>query len=318
MFGSTSQFSFGGSAPSNRMYFTFLYFIYLFLSLTAFGATSTTTAAAPTSTGFLFGSSTAPAAGTAAPSSLNSTFTFGNPTASASTAPATSQPLTFGTGLQSSTTIRPFGSATTFGAAPASTTPATGATSKKTIEIINAFYIWIIIIGFGGTSLFGATQPTAQPTSIFGSTQSTFGATQPAQTTNIFGATLTGTTQIGTTFKYDAVPGQGKINKIFFFKLIKIVFFFFYLDTMRTKNNTFQTINTKLQCICAMKEYINKSLEELRMEDYQSNRKFGTAPSMFGATNFQTTTPFSPAPYGASSILNLFLFEYITNIHFLF
>ena len=57
-----------------------------FLFLTAFGATSTTTAAAPATTGFLFGSSATPAAGTAAPSSLNSTFTFGNPTASASTA----------------------------------------------------------------------------------------------------------------------------------------------------------------------------------------------------------------------------------------
>lgn len=78
---------------------------------------------------------------------------------------------------------------------------------------------------------------------------------------------------------------------------------------MRTKNNTFQTINTKLQCICAMKEYLNKSMEELRMEDYQSNRKFGTAPSMFGATNFSTPTPFSPAPYGGSSILNPVLFE---------
>jgi len=87
---------------------------------------------------------------------------------------------------------------------------------------------------------------------------------------------------------------------------------------MRTKNNTFQTINTKLQCICAMKEYINKSLEELRMEDYQSNRKFGTAPSMFGASNFATTTPFSPAPYGSSSTLNLFLIKYIINMHFLF
>ena len=45
---------------------------------------------------------------------------------------------------------------------------------------------------------------------------STFGATQPTQTTNIFGSTLTGATQMGTTVKYDAVAGQGKINKFSF------------------------------------------------------------------------------------------------------
>jgi hypothetical protein len=71
------------------------------------------------------------------------------------------------------------------------------------------FLISIIIVGFGGTSLFGATQPAAQPTSIFGSTTSTFGATQPAQTTNIFGSTLTGTTPMGTTVKFEPVAGQG-------------------------------------------------------------------------------------------------------------
>jgi nuclear pore complex protein Nup98-Nup96 len=73
---------------------------------------------------------------------------------------------------------------------------------------------------------------------------------------------------------------------------------------MRAKNNTFQTINTKLQCICAMKEYLSKSMEELRMEDYQSNRKFPTASSVFGATNFAAATPFSPVPYGTSSNFN--------------
>jgi hypothetical protein len=84
----------------------------------------------------LFGSSTTRATGTAAPSSLNSTFTFRTPTANASTvAPATSQPLTFGTGLQSSITIRPFRSTTTFGSTPTSTTSTTGTTGKKTFEI---------------------------------------------------------------------------------------------------------------------------------------------------------------------------------------
>ncbi|CAF3653893.1 unnamed protein product [Adineta steineri] len=262
MFGGTNQFSFGSTAPSNRMYCKLIDFsLPFYLYLTAFGATSTTTAPAPAQTGFLFGSSTTPAAGTTAPSALNSTFTFGNPTA-ATPAPAASQPLTFGTGLQSSSTIRPFGSTTAFGSTTTATAPTTGTT------------------GFGGSSLFGGAQPTTQPTSIFGATQSTFGAAQPAQPASIFGSGLTGTTQVGTTVKFEAVAGQ---------------------DTMRTKNNTFQTINTKLQCICAMKEYISKSMEELRMEDYQSNRKFAAATSMFGGTSFASATPFSPGGFGGTT-----------------
>lgn len=72
-----------------------------------------------------------------------------------------------------------------------------------------------LFLGFGGGSLFGATQPAAQPASIFGATTSTFGAAQPTQTSHMFGSTLTGTPQIGTTVKYDAVAGQGKINQFF-------------------------------------------------------------------------------------------------------
>jgi hypothetical protein len=69
----------------------------------------------------------------------------------------------------------------------------------------------IEILGFGGTSLFGATQQAAQPTSIFGSTTSTFGATQPTpQQPSMFGSTLAGAVQVGTTAKFDAVAGQGK------------------------------------------------------------------------------------------------------------
>jgi hypothetical protein len=58
--------------------------------------------------------------------------------------------------------------------------------------------------------MFGATQPTAQPASIFGSTGTTFGAVQPAQTTNMFGSQLSGPAQLGTTVKFEAVAGQGK------------------------------------------------------------------------------------------------------------
>lgn len=43
-------------------------------------------------------------------------------------------------------------------------------------------------------------------------------------------------------------------------------------DTMQ-KSGITHSINTKHHCITCMKEYESKSLEELRWEDYQSNRK---------------------------------------------
>lgn len=73
---------------------------------------------------------------------------------------------------------------------------------------------------------------------------------------------------------------------------------FVLLDIMNIKNKGTITINVKLQCICAMKEYMNKSMDELRMEDYQSNRKFLLVNSISGSTN-------SSSAFGKSSSSDL-------------
>ncbi|TSL04412.1 Nuclear pore complex protein Nup98-Nup96 [Bagarius yarrelli] len=101
--------------------------------------------------------------------------------------------------------------------------------------------------------LFGTTNTTSNP---FGGTPSMFGSS---------GFTAT---QPGTTIKFNPPTGS---------------------DTM-VKSGVTTSINTKHQCITAMKEYENKSLEELRLEDYQAGRKGpSNTGGLFGAT--ATATP---------------------------
>ncbi|RMB89601.1 hypothetical protein DUI87_34024 [Hirundo rustica rustica] len=109
--------------------------------------------------------------------------------------------------------------------------------------------------GFGnfGTStssggLFGTTNTTSNP---FGSTSG-----------SLFGPTSFTAAPTGTTIKFNPPTGT---------------------DTM-VKSGVSASINTKHQCITAMKEYESKSLEELRLEDYQANRKGPTNPVGAGAT----------------------------------
>ncbi|CAD5227019.1 unnamed protein product [Bursaphelenchus xylophilus] len=81
----------------------------------------------------------------------------------------------------------------------------------------------------------------------------------------MFGSTLSTAAPTGTTIKFDPVKGS---------------------DTMM-RNGLTQSIQTKLMCITAMKQYETKCLEELRVEDYQANRKQPTAGSTtsgFGGT----------------------------------
>ncbi|XP_023394777.1 nuclear pore complex protein Nup98-Nup96 isoform X4 [Loxodonta africana] len=116
--------------------------------------------------------------------------------------------------------------------------------------------------GFGnfGTStssggLFGTTNTTSNP---FGSTSG-----------SLFGPSSFTAAPTGTTIKFNPPTGT---------------------DTM-VKAGVSTNISTKHQCITAMKEYECKSLEELRLEDYQANRKgpqnqvgAGTTTGLFGSS----------------------------------
>ncbi|KAK7096689.1 nuclear pore complex protein Nup98-Nup96-like [Littorina saxatilis] len=113
----------------------------------------------------------------------------------------------------------------------------------------------------GGGGLFGSTtqQPSTGGASLFG---------QPSG--GLFGSTPGTGAAGGTTIKFNPPSGQ---------------------DTM-SKSGVTTNINTRHQCITAMKEYENKSMEELRMEDYTANRKgkqAGTATSFFSQPAPQAT-----------------------------
>uniref|UniRef100_A0A667YSL4 Nuclear pore complex protein Nup98-Nup96 n=1 Tax=Myripristis murdjan TaxID=586833 RepID=A0A667YSL4_9TELE len=176
--------------------------------------------------------------------------------------------------------------------------------------------------GFGAasgtsTSLFGSTN-TGTGGGLFSQQNSAFGANKPASfgsfgtstssgglfgstntTSNPFGGTsgslfggsgFSATQQPGTTLKFNPPTGS---------------------DTM-VKGGVTTSINTKHQCITAMKEYENKSLEELRLEDYQAGRKGPSNPmaagtgGLFGAAAATPST--ATGLFGASATNTNFSF----------
>ncbi|XP_023019445.2 nuclear pore complex protein Nup98-96 [Leptinotarsa decemlineata] len=249
----------------------------------------------------MFGNLNKPAFGTASPSTsfgfgtatpananpFGQSQLFGKPATGGFGSPSTStfgQPAT--NSLFPSTQAQPtnlFQNAnTSFGSQPAAQTgfgsnlfgqqqPATGGLFNTSTT---AFGQQNKPTGFG----FGAQ--TTQPT-LFGQ------QAQPQQTTSMFqpaagslfgGSTAFGGQQsTGTVVKFNPVTGT---------------------DTMM-KGGVAQSINTKHHSITCMKEYENKSFEELRFEDYAANRKGPQQQSGFGTTTpFGTTVSSAPTLFG--------------------
>uniref|UniRef100_A0A4W5NAA1 Nuclear pore complex protein Nup98-Nup96 n=1 Tax=Hucho hucho TaxID=62062 RepID=A0A4W5NAA1_9TELE len=143
------------------------------------------------------------------------------------------------------------------------------------------------------SNAFGAAKPasfgtfgtsTASGGGLFGATNSNpFGGAS----TSLFGASgfTQQAAQPGTTVKFNPPTGS---------------------DTM-VKGGVTTSINTKHQCITAMKEYENKSLEELRFEDYQAGRKGPTNPmaaptgGLFGAAAAATPSTGATGLFGSSA-----------------
>nr|DBA32194.1 TPA: hypothetical protein GDO54_000004 [Pyxicephalus adspersus] len=134
---------------------------------------------------------------------------------------------------------------------------------------------------FGQTkpSTFGTFGTSTSSGGLFGNTNTTsnpFGSTS----SNLFGGSTFSAAPTGTTIKFNPPSGT---------------------DTM-AKGGVTTNINTKHQCITAMKEYESKSLEELRLEDYQANRK-GPQNPVGGATG---TVLFGGSTATSSSSTGLF------------
>ncbi|ETN61956.1 nuclear pore complex protein nup98 [Anopheles darlingi] len=267
---------------------------------------------------------------------------FGQPTANPGfgnfgSNPATASPFGQTTAFSKPVTTGAFGATPAFGQQPTTSlfgqTQPTGGLFGATNTTAPAFGAAPAAQpGFGAfgqtqpqqTSLFGTQNNTAGNTSLFGNNNNTsFGAAKPAgfgfgQTStqsSLFGQASTSQTTTSGFFGQNtqtagglfgaAKPAFGAATPVAGGNGTAVSK---YQQTLGTdtlvKNGQTTTINTKQHCITFMKDYENKSVEELRFEDYSANRKgpqaggatgglFGSgAPTtgLFGATAQQPAT----------------------------
>ncbi|XP_044476542.1 nuclear pore complex protein NUP98A-like isoform X2 [Mangifera indica] len=243
-------------------------------STPAFGATSTPTFG---STGTTFGASTAPAFGSGGAFGASSTPLFGSsstPAFGASSTPAFGASSTPAFGASSAL---PFGASSTpaFGASSA---PAFGASSSASFSFGSS-------PAFGqSTSAFGSS-PFGTSTSPFGAQSSPFGS---QATTPTFGSTPFGQSNIG------VQRGGSRVAA--------------YTPTTEADTGSSTQPAGKLESICAMPVYKDKSHEELRWEDYQLGDKGGPPPAGqsaggigFGVSAAPSSPFAAPSVFGASS-----------------
>ncbi|ALC47795.1 Nup98-96, partial [Drosophila busckii] len=242
----------------------------------AFGGTSAF--GAPAAQTSLFGNT--------APTTQPTGGLFGGTTGTSAFGSSITQPNTFGAFSQPQQSSNIFGTTqaapntnlfaqpatSAFGAAKPTTLGMSGfgqtATAQPTTSLFGQQAAVTSSAGFGA---FGQAAPTT--TSVFGSgAASAFGQPQslPVGATGVVG--VAGGVNAGTSVvKYQPTIGT---------------------DTLM-KGGQPNNVNTKHHCITAMKEYELKSLEELRIEDYVSNRKgpqAGSAPGAFGFGSPATAT----------------------------
>lgn len=163
-----------------------------------------------------------------------------------------------------------FGQPSTSGGLFGTNTNTGGLFGTNQQNVANTFGAKPAGFGFGGapaagttaSGLFGA--PAQNTSGLFASQNTSMGGG------GLFGGTTSAFGQPQTTgtalVKYNPVPGT---------------------DVMM-KSGASTSINIKHHCITCMKEYENKSLEELRLEDYIAGRKGASNTGMFGGFQPQT------------------------------